>query len=74
MLRNLEERLETGVVTVRISDHLPVFAFVGDRVGTQGSGRIRGRRGGWSRERRWAFFQVVGGVGLERGESLGSGG
>ena len=50
---NLEERVETGVVTVRISDHLPVFAFVGGRVGTQGGGRIRGCRGGWSRGRGW---------------------
>ena len=44
---NLVERVETGVVTVRISDHLPVFAFVGGRVGTQ---RKRGgvvHRGEW---------------------------
>ena len=26
---NLGGKIETGVVTVRISDHLPVFAFVG---------------------------------------------
>ena len=30
---NLEEGVETGVVMVRISDHLPVFAFVGGRGG-----------------------------------------
>ena len=35
---NLEERVETGVVTVRISDHLPVFTFVGAGWGPRGVG------------------------------------
>ena len=29
MTNNLEARMETGLVTVRVSDHLPIFAFVG---------------------------------------------
>ena len=39
---NLEEGVETGVVTVRISDHLPVFAFVG---GHSGDPKEGGREG-----------------------------
>ena len=29
MTNNLEAKMETGLVTVRVSDHLPIFAFVG---------------------------------------------
>ena len=40
---NLGARIGSGLVTVRISDHLPVFAFVGG-VGEVGRGQDVGRK------------------------------
>ena len=65
MLRNLEERLETGVVTVRISDHLPVFAFVGGQGGDPGGWEDKGTQRKMVTGADEAVCQVVGGVGLE---------
>ena len=44
MTNNLEARMETGLVTVRVSDHLPIFAFVGGDAGV-GNGEGGPRRG-----------------------------
>ena len=45
MMNNLKARMETGLVTVRVSDHVPIFAFVG-RMGWDG-GWVMGKGGGW---------------------------
>ena len=75
MTKNQEARMETGLVTVRVSDHLPIFAFSGGWGGTEGCVMGRGAPkdslarkvviGGRIRQ----FFEKAGGVGLERGES-----
>ena len=49
---NVCRRIESGVVTVRISDHLPVFAFVGGAVGGSGGGEGPGGAGQGTRKRR----------------------
>ena len=44
---NVESKVESGLVTVRISDHLPVFAFVGGAMEEEeesGGGASKGRR------------------------------
>ena len=42
---NLVAKIGSGLITVRISDHLPVFAFVGGRRETrEGQGELGGRR------------------------------
>jgi len=42
MTKNREARMETGLVTVRVSDHLPIFAFSGGWGGTEGCVMGRG--------------------------------
>ena len=42
---NVCARIESGLVTVRISDHLPAYALVGgEREGRPGGGGVRGKR------------------------------
>jgi hypothetical protein len=44
-INNLENKIEAGLVTVEVSDHLPIFAMVGGLVGgvrMRGPGASRG--------------------------------
>ena len=41
---NLMAKMGSGLVTVRVSDHLPIFAFVGGTGGTEGGQDGRGRK------------------------------
>ena len=43
---NVVAKIGSGLVTVRVSDHLPIFAFVGGPRKGLGCGR-RGESGGW---------------------------
>ena len=71
---NVESRMESGLVTVRISDHLPVFAFVGGAVevgdvggGGAGRGRVvnEGRIGRFAEELGAWSFDVERAMGVE---------
>ena len=44
---NLVAEMGSGLVTVRISDHLPIFSFIGGN--TQGSERVKQGNHGWHR-------------------------
>ena len=45
---NIQEGMRSGLVTVRLSDHLPIFALLGGRgKGPGGVSRGEGGRGGW---------------------------
>ena len=41
---NVESRMESGLVTVRISDHLPVFVFIGGERRVDGGCERVGKR------------------------------
>ena len=70
---NVVARLESGLVTVRVSDHLPVFAFVGGaRETAQGGGGGGTRKRRQVNERRIArFAERLGAWSFDEVRSLG---
>ena len=65
---NVESRVESGLVTVRISDHLPVFAFIGGAVEADAGRKRRvneGRIGRFAEESEGWSYDTERALGVE---------
>ena len=68
---NVVANIGSGLVTVRISDHLPVFAFVGGSVEVGGAQKEGGRRRLVNEGRIARFAEVLGSWSFDEVRALG---
>ena len=69
---NVESRVVSGLVTVRISDHLPVFAFVGGAREVEEEQEQAGRRRLVNERRIGRFAEELGGWSFDVERALGA--